>query len=157
MIEVYRSSVIAAPAQLVWALIRDFNAMPDWNAAILSSAIEDGPADRIGCRRRLAFDDGSVWVHELTQLSDAEMTIGYAIVGTPPGTKLPMRDYRAVIRLEPVIDGDQCFIVWRATLETDQEAAVRSRAQAVFQAGFDGLKRRFGASRLLKKSATDGR
>ena len=143
MIEVFRSSVIAAPAQRVWALVRDFNAMPAWNATIRSSVIENGPADRIGCRRILTFDDGSVWVHALTELSDAGMTIGYAIVGTPPGTKIPMRDYRAVIRLEPVIDGDQCFIAWRASLETDQEEAVRARAQAVFQAGFDGLKRRF--------------
>jgi hypothetical protein len=145
MIEVYRTSVIAAPAPRVWALVRDFNAMPEWNATIRSSVIESGPADRIGCRRVLTFDDGSVWVHELTQLSDTEMTIGYAIVGTPPGTKIPMRDYRALIRLETVIDGDQCCIAWKATLETDQEAAVRERAQAVFQAGFDGLKRRFSA------------
>jgi hypothetical protein len=145
MIEVYRTSVIAAPAPRVWALVRDFNAMPEWNATIRSSVIENGPADRIGCRRVLTFDDGSVWVHELTQHSDTEMTIGYAIVGTPPGTKIPMRDYRALIRLETVIDGDQCFIAWKATLETDQEAAVRERAQAVFQAGFDGLKRRFSA------------
>lgn len=145
MIEVTRTSVIAAPAPRVWALVRDFNAMPEWNATIRSSVIENGPADRIGCRRVLTFDDGSVWVHELTQHSDTEMTIGYAIVGTPPGTKIPMRDYRALIHLETVIDGDQCFIAWKATLETDQEAAVRERAQAVFQAGFDGLKRRFSA------------
>jgi hypothetical protein len=143
MIEVMRSSVIAAPAQRVWVLVRDFNAMPAWNAAIRSSMIENGPADRIGCRRVLTFDDGSVWIHELTQLSDAEMTVGYAIVGTPPGTKIPMRNYRAVIRLEPAIDGGQCFITWRATLETDQKDAVRERAQAVFQAGFDGLKQKF--------------
>jgi hypothetical protein len=30
-------------------------------------------------------------------------------------------------------------------METDQEDAVRARAQAVFQAGFDGLKRYFGS------------
>jgi hypothetical protein len=143
MIEVFRSSVIAAPAQRVWALVRDFNAMPAWNATIRSSVIENRPADRIGSRRILTYEDGSVWIHALTELSDAGMTIGYAIVATPPGTKIPMRNYRAVIRLEPVIDGDQCFIAWRATLETDQEEAVRARAQAVFQAGFDGLKRRF--------------
>jgi uncharacterized protein YndB with AHSA1/START domain len=146
MIEVLRSSVIPAPAKRVWALIRDFNAMPDWNATIRSSVIENGPADRIGCRRVLTFDDGSVWTHELIQLSDAEMTIAYAIVGTPPTTKIPMRDYRAVIRLEPITDGDHCFIAWRAALETDQEDIVRERAQAVFQAGFDGLKSRFCAS-----------
>ena len=145
MIEVYRSSIIPAPAKRVWALVRDFNAMPEWNATIRSSKIENGPADQIGCRRLLTFDDGSVWIHELTALSDAEMTIAYAIVGIPPATTIPMRDYRAVIRLEPVIDGDLCFIAWHARLETDQEAAVRERASAVFQSGFDGLKRRFGA------------
>jgi uncharacterized protein YndB with AHSA1/START domain len=146
MLEVYRSSVIPAPAKRVWALVRDFNAMPEWNATIRSSSIENGPADRIGCRRILTFDDGSTWTHELTAFSDAEMTIAYAIVGTPPVTKIPMRDYRAVIRLEPVPDGDQCLITWRATLETDQEAAVRERAGAVFQAGFEGLKRRMGVA-----------
>jgi hypothetical protein len=144
MIEVYRSSVIAAPAKRVWALVRDFNAMPEWNATIKTSTIENGPADRVGCRRRLAFDDGSTWTHELTGLSDTEMTIAYAIVGMPEVTRVPMRSYHAMIRLEPVIDGDQCFIAWRATLETDNEAAVRERAGAVFQAGFDGLKRKFG-------------
>ena len=146
MIEVYRSSVIPAPAKSIWALVRDFIAMPEWNATIKNSRIENGPADRIGCRRVLTFDDGSVWTHELTQLSDAEMTIAYVIVGTPPATKIPMRDYRAVIRLEPVTEGDHCFIAWRATLETDQEAAVQERAKAVFQAGFDGLKSRFRPS-----------
>jgi len=143
MIEVYRTSVIPAPAKRVWALVRDFNAMPEWNTTIRTSTIEDGPADRIGCRRRLVFDDGSTWVHELTGLSDGEMTIVYAIVGVPEATRVPMRNYHATIRLEPVIDGDQCFIAWRATLETESEAAVRERAGAVFQAGFDGLKRKF--------------
>jgi hypothetical protein len=146
MIEVHRYAVIAAPAKRVWALVREFDAMPEWNATILSSFIENGPADRIGCRRVLIFDDGSVWTHELTGLSDAEMTIAYAIVGTPPETKTPMRDYRATIRLQPVNGGGQCRIDWRATMETDQEAAVRERAGAVFEAGFDGLKRYFTSS-----------
>jgi len=143
MIEVTRSSVIAAPAKRVWALVRDFNAMPDWNAAIRSSTIEDGPADHIGCRRVLTFDDGSVWTHALTGLSDDAMTISYAIVGTPAVTRIPLRNYSASIRLEPITDGDLCFIAWRATFEADEAAAVRERAGAVFQAGFDGLKRKF--------------
>jgi hypothetical protein len=146
MIEVWSSAVIPAPASKVWTLVRDFNAMPAWNPTIRSSRIEDGgPADRIGCRRVLTFDDGSVWTHELTDLSDAEMTIAYAIVGMPATTEIPMRNYRATIRVESGDSADFCFVAWRATLETDQEAAVRERAQAVFQAGFEGLKRHFRA------------
>jgi Polyketide cyclase / dehydrase and lipid transport len=146
MIEVYRTSVIPAPAMRVWAVLRDFNAMPAWNATIRSSRIEDGPADRLGAKRVLTFDDGSVWIHALTGLSDDAMTMSYAIVGVPEGTNIPMRNYRATIRLEPVIDGDQSFIAWRASLETESEAAIRERAGAVFQAGFDGLKRMFAGA-----------
>jgi hypothetical protein len=145
MIEVRRSCVIAAPARRVWALVRDFNAMPAWNATIRSSVIEDGPADRVGCRRVLTFDDGSIWTHELTGLSDNEMTISYAIVGMPPVTSLAMRNYRAVIQVEPMSDGERCRVDWSAALETDQEEAVRARAGAVFEAGFAGLQRRLGA------------
>jgi Polyketide cyclase / dehydrase and lipid transport len=144
MLEVYRSSMIPAPAARVWALLRDFNAMPEWNATIRRSFIENGPAHRIGCRRILTFDDGSVWTHELTGLSDAEMSIAYAIVGMPLVTPTPVRDYRAVIRVEPPTEPDRCVVTWRATLETDWEEAVRERAGAVFEAGFDGLKRRLG-------------
>jgi hypothetical protein len=144
MIEVYRSSVIPAPAAAVWAVLRDFNAMPKWNAALRASAIEDGPADRIGCKRILTFDDGSVWTHALTGLSDTEMTLSYTIIGVPPGTKIPIRGYHATLRLIAITDGDICAIEWRARFETDNEAGVRERAGAVFQAGFDGLKRLFG-------------
>lgn len=142
MIEVYRTSVIPAPAGDVWRLVRDFDAMPVWNATIRSSRIEQGLADRVGCRRVLTFDDGSVWIHELTVLSDAEMSIGYAIVGTPEPMRLPIRNYRAVIRVTPS-GADDCLVEWRATFQSDREGDVRERAGAVFQAGFDGLKRHF--------------
>ncbi len=142
MIEVHRSTVIAAPAERVWALVRDFNAMPEWNATIRKSVIENGPAHRIGCRRVLTFDDGSVWTHELTALSNAEMTIAYTIVEMPLLTQTPMQDYHAVIRVEPAAAADRCHVTWRATIETEFEEAVRERAGAVFDAGLEGLKRR---------------
>jgi hypothetical protein len=147
MIEVYRSSVIPAPAKRVWALVRDFNSMPEWNMTVSASAIEDGPADRIGCRRVLSFDDGSIWIHELTDLSDKTMSISYKIVGTPEELKVPISNYHATIRLIDITDGGLCAIEWRAQFESDDEAGTRGRAGAVFQAGFDGLKRKF-ASRL---------
>ena len=52
MIRAYRSAVISAPVQKVWAAIRDFNAQPAWHAAIVQSEIERGLAsDAIGCVR----------------------------------------------------------------------------------------------------------
>lgn len=37
MIEVSSIALIPAAAERVWTLVRDFNAMPQWNATIRSS------------------------------------------------------------------------------------------------------------------------
>lgn len=63
MPQVYTSSVIGAPAERVWAAVRDFNALPDWHPGVAESRIEAGaPADQVGCVRafRLAEDRKSV-------------------------------------------------------------------------------------------------
>jgi len=47
MIKVYTSSVIDAPADAVWARVRDFNGLPQWTPFVAESRIEEGqPADR---------------------------------------------------------------------------------------------------------------
>ena len=61
MIKVYTSSVIDAPADAVWAQVRDFNGLPQWTPFALESRIEEGqPADRIGCVRNFRLRDGGV-------------------------------------------------------------------------------------------------
>jgi len=37
MAKVYRSAVIRAPVETVWAVVRDFNALPRWHPAIATS------------------------------------------------------------------------------------------------------------------------
>ena len=61
MIKVYTSSVIDAPADAVWARVRDFNGLPQWTPFVAESRIEEGqPADRIGCVRNFRLRDGGV-------------------------------------------------------------------------------------------------
>jgi hypothetical protein len=129
--------------------------MPAWNATIRSSRIEAGPADRIGCRRVLTFDDGGVWTHALTGLSDAERAISYAIVGTPESMRFPIADYRATIRLTAIAEGDLCLVEWRASFVTAHEAEMQERAGAVFQAGFEGLRRRLAAGAVTPAASPD--
>jgi len=58
MVKVYTSSVIDAPADRVWAAIRDFNALPNWHPVIKDSRIEGGlHADRVGCIRNFNLKD----------------------------------------------------------------------------------------------------
>ena len=46
MIKVYTSSVIEAPADAVWAQVRDFNGLPKWTPFVAESRIEERPARR---------------------------------------------------------------------------------------------------------------
>lgn len=141
---------IALDAARVWALVRDFDAMPQWNATVRQSRIEDGPADRVGCRRVLVFDDGGVWTHQLTGLSDEDRMLQYRIVAAPQPMRIPVWNYRAEIRVQagcgPSQDGAaaHCRVRWNAWFETAQPDAMQARAQQVFAQGFAGLRRHFG-------------
>ena len=49
MIKVYTSTVLDAPADVVWGIVRDFNALPKWTPFVADSRIEQNlPADGIG-------------------------------------------------------------------------------------------------------------
>ena len=142
MITVARHTIIAVPPATAWALIRDFSAMPDWNDMVISSRIEDGPADRIGCRRILMFDDGVIWTHKLIALSDVTMTLSYSIVDTPLSMRMSIWDYGATIGVSPESANGACRIDWRADFATDHIVAMTERAGQVFERGFVGLRRR---------------
>lgn len=144
------ATALAVSAERVWALIRDFDAMPAWNASVLQSRIEDGPADRVGCRRVLVFDDGGAWTHQLTGLSDADMTLQYSIVATPQPMRFPVWDYHAEIQVRAEHERQQagspqgCRVQWSAWFETRHRDELQQRARQVFALGFAGLRRHFG-------------
>jgi len=81
MIKVYTSSVIDAPADLVWARVRDFNGLPQWTPFVAESRIEEGwPADRIGCVRNFRLRDGGLIRERLLTLSDFDYECSYSIL-----------------------------------------------------------------------------
>lgn len=145
MARVYVSSVIGAPVARVWARIRDFNGLPSWHPAIAESRIEHGePADRVGCVRDFRLRNGDRIRERLLGLSDYEYFVTYAILESP----MPLSDYVATLRLTPVTDGERSFIEWSAEFACDparESELVRLIGTQVFQAGFDALKRVFGA------------
>jgi Polyketide cyclase / dehydrase and lipid transport len=61
MPRVFVSSVVEAPAEEVWAIIRRFDAAADWLPFVRSSPIEDGgDPTRVGCVRVVTQTDGAV-------------------------------------------------------------------------------------------------
>lgn len=145
MPKVYTSSVIGAPVDRVWAVIRDFNGLPDWHPLIAESRIEAGaPADQIGCVRAFRLKDGGFIRERLLALSDYDCSCTYSILESPMGVE----NYVATLKLTPVTDGERTFAEWSAEFDcpADREAAlVNQIGQDVFQGGFDALKSRFGS------------
>ena len=144
MIRVYSSSVIDAPADRVWEVVRDFNGLPDWHPLIADSRIEGGlAADRVGCIRNFRTRDGGLIREQLLTLSDYDYECTYAILESPMGVD----NYVATLKLTPITDGNRTFAEWSAEFDCD-EARERELSQVigqgVFQGGFDALKRHFG-------------
>ena len=141
MVKVFISSAIQAPADKVWAVVRDFNDMPSWHPLISRSTIEGGrPSDSIGCIRTLTLTDGVQVREQLLSLSDFDYSFSYAIIESG----LDVHNYVAGLKLTPVTDGNHTFAEWTAEFETtpgsEQEMADQI-GNGVFQAGFDALKK----------------
>ncbi|WP_448206776.1 SRPBCC family protein [Azospirillum sp. sgz302134] len=142
MVKVYTSSVIDAPADRVWATVRDFNGLPNWTPFCAESRIEGGqPSDRVGCIRNFRLKDGGVIREKLLALSDYDFQCSYSILESPMG----VRDYIATLKLTPITDGDRCFAEWSAEFDCDpgrERELVELIGQGVFQSAFDALKDR---------------
>jgi hypothetical protein len=140
MIKVYTSSVIDAPADAVWARVRDFNGLPQWTPFAAESRIEEGqPADRIGCVRNFRLRDGGVIRERLLTLSDYDYQCSYSILESPMGVE----NYVATLKLTPVTEGNRTFAEWWAEFDCAPEREgelAQSIGQDVFQVGLDALK-----------------
>jgi len=143
MAKVYASSVIPAPAGAVWALVRDFNALPDWTGFVAESRIEhNSSADRVGCIRNFRLKSGGRIRERMLALSDYEMSCTYSILESPMGVE----NYVSTLRLIPITESDHTFAEWSAEFDAAPEreqALVDDIGRNVFGAGLAALKRRF--------------
>ena len=146
MIKVYTSSVIDAPADTVWARVRDFNGLPHWTPFAAESRIEEGqPADRIGCVRNFRLRDGGV-IRERRRSETPSHNAARArdaILESP----MEVENYVATLKLTPVTEGNRTFAEWWAEFECapERERTLSEQiGQGVFQAAFDSLKKVVG-------------
>jgi hypothetical protein len=153
MIRIVRSTVIDAPTDQVWAVLRDFNGPDRWHPAVARSAIERGlSADQLGCVRRFFLRDGSELRERLLTLSDLEQSFSYCLLETP----IPLFNYVAHVRLAPVTDGDRTFWEWRCSFATrkGEEAEMRRMVgEDIYDAGFAAVRTRLAATSGLEGRA----
>lgn len=144
MIKVVESTVVQAPIDAVWEVLRDFNGHDRWHPAVAESLIERSmQADRVGCVRRFRLADGGELRERLLTLSDLETTFTYCLLETP----VPLFNYVAHVRLVPVTDGDRTFWQWesRFTTRPGEDAAMkRLVGTGIYRTGFEAIRRHLG-------------
>lgn len=144
MVRVLRSTIMEAPIEAVWEVVRDFNGHDIWHPAVANSAIERGrESDRVGSVRRFKLADGSELREQLLSLSDAETTFSYCLLDTP----IPLLNYVAHMRLIPVTDTDQTFCEWWSRFDTPKgrEAELASTVgDNIYGAGLIAIRAHMG-------------
>ena len=144
MVKVIRSTILEAPIEAVWDILRDFNGHDRWHPAIATSQIERGrEADRVGCVRKFSLIDGSELREQLLALSDTDASYSYCLLETP----VPLFNYVSHVRLTPVTDADHTFWQWEgrfSTFEDQQDDLARMVGDDIYQAGFDAIRAEMG-------------
>ena len=148
----YASAVVDADVDQVWSLVRDFNGLDRWVAAVQSSEIEgSAPADQVGCVRHLTLADGGEIRERLVDLDDGQRRYTYDILESP----FAVRRYRATIRVAPVTDRltgasadtPRSFVEWWTDYDceaADEVELDKTFARGVFGGGLAGLRGHFG-------------
>ena len=139
MTQALATTIIDAPVETVWAILRDFNGLPVWNPGVSESTIEDGrAADSVGCIRAFTLADGTFVRERLLELDDSRYRMAYNFE-TPA---FPVENYIAVLEAIPVTNGDKTFVRWSATFDeaqADKGTYVALISDAVFASGLKAL------------------
>lgn len=139
----YRSAVIPAPIDRVWAVVRDFDGLPAWHPAIETSTLDSGGEGQVGSVRRLTLGDGGVVVERLVALDDDEHRLVYAITESP----FAVRRYVSTMHLSPITETGETFMEWFAEYDgdgSDEEGLNALFGDGVFAGGCGGLKQHVG-------------
>ena len=144
MPKVYRSTVLAAPIEAVWDVLRDFNGHDRWHPAVATSQIERGHAsDKVGCVRKFRLEDGGELREQLLTLSDMETAFSYCLLDTP----IPLFNYVAHVRLTPVTDDDSTFWEWESRFDTPKGREAELGAlvgENIYMSGFAAIRAHLG-------------
>jgi NADPH2:quinone reductase len=151
--KVVRSTIIDAPIERVWAVLRDFNSHDQWHDVVDQSRIEGGErGDQVGCVRNFMLKDGNHIREQLLTLSDPDYKSTYCIVEAT----VPLQRYVATVTLKPVTDGNRTFWHWESTFGTPpgMERELHDVvAKGVYEAGFENLRRHLRSGADLRPGA----
>jgi len=145
-VDINLSDIVNAPADKIWSIISDFNALPKWHPAITDSFIEPGKANgELGCIRNFNLkNNGGNIREELIILDDKKFLVKYKILNSP----MLLSNYEAILKLEH-LDSEKTKIIWECNFGCHlkyKKYLQNTISSNVFRAGFEALKKQFQLS-----------
>jgi carbon monoxide dehydrogenase subunit G len=142
--KVVEKIAIDAPADKVWAIVKDFDALAKWHPAVEASPADKGNAE--GSVRNLKIKGGGALVETLEKFDDAGKRYSYR---AKDGGALPVTNYTSTITVSG--DGAKSSVEWRGAFyrgfpnndpppDQNDEAAVKA-VTGVYKSGLDNLKK----------------
>jgi carbon monoxide dehydrogenase subunit G len=142
--KVTETIAINAPADKVWATIKDFDALKNWHPAVEASPADKGNAE--GSVRMLALKGGGKLEESLESHDDKARKYSYR---AKDGGALPVTNYSSTIHVKS--DGANAIVEWRGAFYRaypnndppkgqDDEAAVAA-VTGVYKSGLANLKK----------------
>lgn len=144
--KVEESIVIAAPPDVVWAAVKDFDGLAKWNPLVESSAGRGG--NEAGGERDVVLKSGGQLVDSLDEYLEDEMAYSYRLA-TPDIEAFPVSFYSSTLAVSPAADGGS-EVKWDARLyradtgnfpsETQNDQAAIDAVTRFYQEGLKSLK-----------------
>ena len=143
--KVYRSMVLNAPIDKVWAAVRAFDGVVNWNPGVTGARMESGAPTGTGAIRHLDIADGSVFRETLLAHSDHAHFYTYDIIDSP----LPVTNYVSTHSFLPITHTDQTLGIWESTFDCapDQADAMEQVVgDQIYIGGMQGLNEYLGGN-----------
>jgi len=135
----YQSIVIDAPADTVWAAIRDFHDL-GWAPNVVNQVDTPGErkGDEVGARRVL----NNAFHETLLDLDDDERSLAYSIDDGPsPVSKEDVSQYVGRVRVRPVTEAGQTFVEWSSAWEGGDREAAEEFCHGIYVALLNDMKK----------------
>lgn len=137
----YNSTVINAPVDKVWEMIKDFHEL-GWGDEVITNvdAVGDIPGTEVGAKRIL----NDVFHETLLSFDNNDYSFSYSIDDGPgPVSKDSVTNYVGTVSLSPVTDSGRTFIEWVSTYESDSDSAVGDFCNPIYAGLLESLKSKF--------------
>lgn len=141
-IKVSKSVTVNAPADKVWAEVKDFGALQNWHPAVESTKIDKGGDNKPGTVRTLSLKGGGNITETLTAYSDKGRSQSYKI---NEGV-LPVAGYTSTISVKPA-GKDKATLSWTSSFKAKagtSDADAKKTIEGVYDAGLGNVQKKLG-------------